>query len=38
MDNLYDAVAINYVHQLTKALEAKELYHRDKDYLVARAR
>ena len=34
VDNLYDAVATNYVHQLTKALEAKELYHRDKEYLV----
>jgi preprotein translocase subunit SecA len=32
--NLYDAVAINYVHQLSQALRAKELYHRDKDYLV----
>ena len=35
VDNIYDAVSVNYVHQLTKALEAKELYHRDKDYLVA---
>jgi preprotein translocase subunit SecA len=35
VENLYDAVAINYVHQLTQALRAKELYHRDKDYLVA---
>jgi preprotein translocase subunit SecA len=35
VENLYDAVATNYVHQLTKALEAKELYHRDKEYLVA---
>jgi preprotein translocase subunit SecA len=34
VDNLYDAVATNYVHQLIKALEAKELYHRDKEYLV----
>jgi len=34
VENLYDAVATNYVHQLTKALEAKELYHRDKEYLV----
>ena len=32
--NLYDAVATNYVHQLGQALRAKELYHRDKDYLV----
>ncbi|HXW33745.1 MAG TPA: preprotein translocase subunit SecA [Acidimicrobiales bacterium] len=35
VDNLYDVVSINYVHQLTQALRAKELYHRDKDYLVA---
>ena len=35
VDNLYDAVAVNYVHQLGKALEAKELYHRDKEYIVA---
>jgi len=35
VDNLYDAVSINYVHQMTQALRAKELYHRDKDYLVA---
>jgi len=34
LENLYDAVSTNYVHQLTKALEAKELYHRDKEYLV----
>ncbi|MDE3107269.1 MAG: preprotein translocase subunit SecA [Acidobacteriota bacterium] len=33
--NLYDAVATNYVHQLGQALRAKELFHRDKDYLVA---
>ena len=35
VDNIYDAVSVNYVHQLTQALTAKELYHRDKDYLVA---
>jgi len=33
-ENIYDSVSTNYVHQLTKALQAKELYHRDKDYLV----
>ncbi len=32
--NLYDAVATNYVHQLGQALRAKELFFRDKDYLV----
>src|SRR6202161_3634818 len=35
VENIYDAVSANYVHQLTKALEAKDLYRRDKDYLVA---
>ena len=35
IDNLYDLVSSNYVHQLTQALKAKELYKRDKDYLVA---
>jgi preprotein translocase subunit SecA len=34
LENLYDAVSVNYVHQLIKSLEAKELYHRDKEYLV----
>jgi preprotein translocase subunit SecA len=34
IDNLYDLVSSNYVHQLTKALQAKELYRRDKDYIV----
>ena len=35
VENLYDGVAANYVHQLEKALQAKELYHRDDDYMVA---
>ena len=35
VENIYDSVSANYVHQLTKALEAKDLYRRDKDYLVA---
>ncbi|MHB1517602.1 MAG: preprotein translocase subunit SecA [Acidimicrobiales bacterium] len=35
VDNLYDAISVNYVHHLTQALYAKELYRRDKDYLVA---
>ncbi len=34
LENLYDSVSVNYVHQLIKSLEAKELYHRDKEYLV----
>ena len=32
--NLYDAVSVNHVHQLQQALRAKELYRRDKDYIV----
>jgi preprotein translocase subunit SecA len=35
LDNLYDLVSSNLVHQLTQALRAKELYRRDKDYIVA---
>lgn len=34
VENLFDDVAVNFVHQLGKALEAKELYRRDKDYIV----
>ena len=32
--NLYDLVSANLVHQLTQALRAKELYRRDKDYII----
>ena len=32
--NLYDWSQVNYVHQLNAALRAKELYLRDKDYVV----
>jgi preprotein translocase subunit SecA len=35
VENLYELVSVNYVHHLTQALRAKELFHRDKDYLVA---
>jgi preprotein translocase subunit SecA len=35
VDNLYDLVQASYVHQLQNALRAKELYKRDKDYIVA---
>jgi preprotein translocase subunit SecA len=35
VSNLYDLVAANLVHQLQAALKAKELYKRDKDYIVA---
>ncbi|MGA0877964.1 MAG: preprotein translocase subunit SecA [Ilumatobacteraceae bacterium] len=34
IDNLYDEVQRNLVHQLQVALKAKELYRRDKDYIV----
>ncbi|MDH4169483.1 MAG: preprotein translocase subunit SecA [Acidimicrobiia bacterium] len=34
VENLYDAVQANLVHQLQAALKAKELYQRDKDYIV----
>jgi len=35
VDNMYEMVSVNYVHHLTQALRAKELFHRDKDYLVS---
>ncbi|HTN78762.1 MAG TPA: preprotein translocase subunit SecA, partial [Acidimicrobiales bacterium] len=35
VDNLYDAVSQNLVHQLQAALKAKELYKRDKDYIIS---
>ena len=35
IENLYDEVQQNLVHQLAVALKAKELYKRDKDYIVA---
>jgi len=35
IENLYDEVQQNLVHQLTVALKAKELYKRDKDYIIA---
>jgi preprotein translocase subunit SecA len=34
VENMYDQVSVNYVHQLTQALRAKELYKRDKDYIL----
>ena len=36
VENLYDQVASNLVHQLQAALRAKELYRLDRDYLVDR--
>ena len=34
IENLYDAVQQDLVHQLQVALKAKELYRRDKDYII----
>jgi preprotein translocase subunit SecA len=34
VENLYDEVSTNLVHQLSAALKAKELYRRDKDYII----
>ena len=34
VENLYDGVPQNLVHQLPAALKAKELYKRDKDYII----
>jgi preprotein translocase subunit SecA len=34
VDNLYDEIQQNLVHQLQAALRAKELYKRDKEYIV----
>jgi len=34
IENLYEGVQGDLVHQLNSALKAKELFHRDKDYLV----
>jgi preprotein translocase subunit SecA len=34
VENLYDEVSSNLVHQLQAALRAKELFKRDKDYIV----
>jgi preprotein translocase subunit SecA len=35
IENMYDEVQQNLVHQLSVALKAKELYKRDKDYIIA---
>jgi preprotein translocase subunit SecA len=35
VEHLYDEVSTNLVHQFQTALKAKELYRRDKDYLIA---
>ena len=36
IENLYDEVSANLVHQLQAALRAKELFKRDKDYIIQR--
>ena len=36
VENMYDEVSQNLVHQLQAALRAKELFKRDKDYVVQR--
>ena len=38
IENLYDEVSSNLVHQLQAALRAKELFKRDKDYIIKTAR
>jgi preprotein translocase subunit SecA len=35
VENIYDGVSSNLVHQLSAALRAKELFKRDKDYIIA---
>jgi preprotein translocase subunit SecA len=35
VENLYENIHQNYVHQLQQAIRAKELYKRDVDYVVA---
>ena len=34
VENLYDHAAVDLVHHMESALKAKELYHRDDEYLV----
>src|SRR3954452_23287359 len=34
VENLYDELSANYVHQLQAALRAKERFHRDDDYVL----
>ncbi len=35
IENLYEGVSANLVHQFQVALKAKELFHKDKDYILA---
>ncbi len=34
VDNLYDYTAVDFVHHLETAIKAKELYHRDVEYII----
>ncbi|MFN0092589.1 MAG: preprotein translocase subunit SecA [Acidimicrobiales bacterium] len=34
IENLYDELSVNLVHHLQAALKAKELFHRDRDYII----
>jgi preprotein translocase subunit SecA len=34
IENLYDHAAVDFVHHLESALRAKELYHKDVEYLI----
>ncbi len=34
VENLYDDVSVSLVHQLNVAIKAKELYRKDRDYLI----
>ncbi len=36
IENLFDISAMAFLHQLNQALRAKELYKRDKDYIIER--
>ena len=36
LSNLYDPGVTDHLHQLNQALRAKELFHRDRDYIVDR--
>ena len=35
IENLYEGVSANLVHQFQVALKAKELFHKDKEYIIA---
>ena len=35
IENLYEGISANLVHQFQVALKAKELFHKDKEYIIA---